>query len=105
MQPPSRLASLLLALVLVCNSSALPPFSWDTVQTYIHCANMSGPWNDAAVAQLAKASFVVFEKVHGVFAPPANTSAETKIAAACKHTSNLLYRTCRPNPVCPSACV
>ena len=52
MQPPSRLASLLLALVLMHilpPSSALPPFSWDTVQTYIHCANMSGNWNELAL--------------------------------------------------------
>lgn len=25
-------------------ASTLPPWSWDTIQTYIHCANMSGPW-------------------------------------------------------------
>ena len=33
--------------------------------------------------------FVVFEKVHGLLAPPVNTSAETKIAAACTATSTL----------------
>jgi hypothetical protein len=67
---------------------ALPPFSWDTIQTYIHCANMSGPWEPWAAKQLAKASFVVFEKPHGVFYPPVNTSAETKIAAACKQVKD-----------------
>ena len=45
---------------------------------------MSGPWAPWAAAQLAKASFVVLEKPHGVFAPPVNTSAETKITAGCK---------------------
>jgi hypothetical protein len=70
------------------------------MQTYIHCANMSGPWNDAAVAQLAKASFVVFEKVHGVFAPPANTSAETKIAAACKQVKEASAAASSPTDCC-----
>ena len=54
------------------------------MQTYIHCANMSGPWAPWAAQQLAKAAFVVLEKPHGVFSPPVNDSAETKIAAGCK---------------------
>lgn len=45
---------------------------------------MSGPWEPWAAKKLAKAAFVVFEKPHGLFFPPVNTSAETKIAAACK---------------------
>ena len=36
----------LVLLLLPPGSLALPPWSWDTMQTYIHCANMSGPWND-----------------------------------------------------------
>ena len=70
------------ALLIVASAASLPPWSWDTIQTYIHCANMSGPWEPWAAKKLAKASFVVFEKPHGVFYPPINTSAETKIAAA-----------------------
>ena len=32
---------------------ALPPWSWDTVQTYVHCANYTGEWNDDALAIMA----------------------------------------------------
>eukprot|EP00665_Eupelagonemidae_sp_cell47_P004177 gene4177-4346_t len=27
-------------------------WSWDTVQTYVHCANKTGAWNDAALAAM-----------------------------------------------------
>ena len=130
--------------------AALPPFQWDTVPTYVHCANMSGPWNAMALDRMTHkgVGFVVFEKVrafvpathrlgvyktrpsvtynilhisisfapplpcrcraslaagkcniciytlvsfvqvHGLFWPPVNTSAETKIAAACKQVKD-----------------
>jgi hypothetical protein len=76
----------LLALVLTSalSSHALPPWSWDSIQVYVHCANISGAWAPWAAAQLARASFVVLEKPHGLFAPPVNTSAETKIADGCE---------------------
>jgi hypothetical protein len=84
-QPGSMLAIAAAVIQVVTRvSSALPPWSWDTMQTYVHCANMSGPWAPWAAAQLAKASFVVLEKPHGVFSSPVNDSAETKIAAGCK---------------------
>eukprot|EP01047_Picozoa_sp_COSAG01_P012292 COSAG01_NODE_551_length_15579_cov_30.915181_2_plen_445_part_00 len=74
-----------LLVVVALSSPVLPPFSWDTVQTYVHCANASGPWNSLALERLTApgVGFVVFEKTHGLFADPVNTSAETKIAAAC----------------------
>ena len=105
MQPPSRLAPLLLALVLVHippPSSALPPFSWDTVQTYIHCANMSGNWNELALQRMTSKNvgFVVFEKVHGLFADPVNTSAETKIAASCAQVKAAAAAAKVPAPDC-----
>jgi len=53
---------------------ALPRWSWDTLQTYVHCANRTGEWNDAALAVLSAQPFVVFEKNHKLFARPANTS-------------------------------
>ena len=43
---------------------APPSWSWDTVQTYIHCANTTGEWNQAALKRLAAQRFVVFEKNH-----------------------------------------
>merc|ERR1711968_27492 len=79
-----RLFLFQLLVFLISSLDALPPWSWDTIQTYIHCANMSGPWAPWAAQKLAMASFVVFEKPHGLFYPPVNNSAETKIANACR---------------------
>lgn len=81
MAPPMRAR---LLPFLLAQAFSLPAWSWDSVQTYVHCANRSGDWNPDAVAVLAKQSFVVFEKQHGLFAPPVNTSAEDKIVAACR---------------------
>jgi len=71
-------------LALVSAARAMPPWSWDTLQTYVHCANLSGAWSDAAIARMGRGAFVVFEKNHALFAPPAGTGAEEKIAAACR---------------------
>ena len=54
---------------IVAPSTALPAWSWDTLQTYVHCANFSGEWNDQALAVLAQQPFVVFEKYHKVLIP------------------------------------
>lgn len=62
---------------------ALPPFSWSTLPTYFHCANLSGPFNDPAIKQIARHSFVVFEKMTGMFSPPRDTGAEAKIVSEC----------------------
>lgn len=43
----------------------LPMWSWNTLPTYIHFANQSGAFDSAAVKQLAKQAFVVFEKDQG----------------------------------------
>jgi hypothetical protein len=76
-----------------------PRWSWDTVQTYIHCANITGEWNREALNRLAKQSFVVFEKNHKLFYSGAdggmNTSAETKIAESCR-----LVKQINPNTDC-----
>ena len=74
---------LLLSLLHLTTLTALPKWSWSNIQTYIHCANVSGPWNSAAINRMVQGAFVVFEKDTGLFAPPMNTSAETKITAAC----------------------
>eukprot|EP01051_Picozoa_sp_SAG22_P003843 SAG22_NODE_193_length_15643_cov_5.339424_5_plen_142_part_00 len=51
---PSLQLALLLALQLPGPALALPAWSWDTVQTYVHCANYSGEWNAGAMQVLAK---------------------------------------------------
>ena len=79
------LAQLLVAQLLLAGpASALPRWSWDTMQTYFHCANESGAWTDAAAARIARGAFAVFEKTSGLFSAPLNTSAEEKIVAACR---------------------
>ena len=73
--------------------NALPPWSWDTVQTYVHCANFSGEWNDEALAVLAKQPFVVFEKYHKVFQEPKIDNAEEKITESCRKVKALNPKT------------
>jgi hypothetical protein len=75
-------------------------WSWDTVQTYVHCANRTGAWNDEALKNMSKSAFVVFEKNTGLFSykqapdyPPAATGAEAKILAACKQLKSLSPKT------------
>ena len=91
-----KLAASAATLLLVGTANALPPWTWDTMQSYVHCANMSGAWAPWAADVLAEASFVVFEKWHGMFASPANTSAETKIAAACAQVKEASARSQSP---------
>ena len=89
-------------LLLPEGGAALPPFSWDRIQTYIHCANMSGAWNELALQRMTSkgVGFVVFEKVHGLFADPVNTSAETKIAAGCAQVKAAAKAAKVPAPDC-----
>ena len=76
-----RLALLVSPCALV---SALPKWSWETMQTYVHCANLSGAWSDAAAARMARGAFVVFEKTSGLFSDPVGDAAEDKIVSACR---------------------
>ena len=90
---------LLLKLLLLAVASeihAALTWSWDTVQTYVHCANRTGAWSDAALHAMSKSAFVVFEKNSGEFSfeqahgyPPAITGAEDKIVAACKQLKSV----------------
>ena len=72
---------------------ALPSWSWDTLQTYVHCANYTGEWNDEALAILAKQPFVVFEKYHKAFEAPQFDGAEAKIAESCRRVKALNPKT------------
>jgi hypothetical protein len=81
---------------IVAPSNALPPWSWDTVQTYVHCANYSGEWNDDALKVLAQQPFVVFEKYHKAFeAEPYGIldNAEAKITESCRKIKALSPKT------------
>ena len=71
--------------------SAALTWSWETVQTYVHCANKTGAWNSDALQAMSASAFVVFEKNTGEFSmdqapgyPPAMDGCEGKIEAACK---------------------
>ena len=74
-------------------ATALPSWSWDTLQTYVHCANYSGEWNSGALAVLAKQPFVVFEKYHKAFEEPQFDQAESKIIESCKKVKALNPKT------------
>ena len=63
------------------------------IQTYVHCANYSGEWNDEALAVLAKQPFVVFEKYHKAFEEPIIDKAEEKIAESCRKVKALNSKT------------
>eukprot|EP01046_Picozoa_sp_COSAG06_P040014 COSAG06_NODE_4797_length_3947_cov_1.454782_3_plen_407_part_00 len=65
-------------------SPMIPRWSWDTVQTYMHCANITGEWNDAALDAMAQMSYVTFESGHKMFAPPIMDQAEAKITESCR---------------------
>jgi hypothetical protein len=75
---------LVLLLALLYTAAALPSWTWDTVQTYVHCANYTGEWNEDALQVLASQPFVVFEKYHKLFEKPVCDQAERKILTSCK---------------------
>jgi hypothetical protein len=77
---------LLLLLLLATPAAALPTWTHERLNTYIHCANASGPWSAAALAAIVRQQprFVVQERCTGRFAPPANASAEKKMTAAAQ---------------------
>ena len=65
-------------------AAARPAWSWDVVPNYFHCANVSGEWNDGALAIMAAKPFVVFEKNHKLFEDPVGDQAEAKITESCR---------------------
>ena len=73
-------------------ADARPSWSWSTLPTYIHFANQSGAFDDAALEQMGKQAFVVFEKDQGrwpqgqgqAYPSDYNDRAEDKIELACK---------------------
>jgi hypothetical protein len=84
---------LALLALLVC-VTALPAWSWDTVQIYVHCCNQSGPWNEEALGKMkalgAGLRFVVQERETSRFQAPVNRSAESKMIAAAKQVRKAL---------------
>ena len=67
-----------------------PSFTWNTVPTYIHMCNQSGPFNEATNKRMATYPIVTIEKCQGIFSNgslPLNYSSqyeENKIIEACK---------------------
>eukprot|EP01043_Picozoa_sp_COSAG02_P042686 COSAG02_NODE_3648_length_6426_cov_6.186054_4_plen_413_part_00 len=63
---------------------SMPVWTHERLNTYVHCANASGPWSAAALAAIKRQQprFVVQERCTGRFAEPANASAESKMLAA-----------------------
>ena len=67
-----------------------PWFSWNTVPTYIHMCNQSGPFNETTNERLATYPIVTIEKCQGIYSNntlPLNYSSqyeENKIIEACQ---------------------
>eukprot|EP01048_Picozoa_sp_COSAG05_P000614 COSAG05_NODE_17_length_35518_cov_34.728084_29_plen_379_part_00 len=89
----TKVVSATVAMAAAGTVAALPPWSWDTLQTYVHCANYTGEWNDEALAVLAKQPFVVFEKYHKAFEQPQFDRAESKIVESCRKVKRLNPKT------------
>lgn len=71
----------LVSAALLCSlAQAAPPapWSWSTVQTFVHCSNQSGPLNDQIVALMANSAFTVIEKYQCLECAPVGTGAEQK---------------------------
>ena len=64
------------ASALLLGARALPFWSHERLNTYVHCANASGPWLAAALAAIGRQQprFVVQERCTGRFADPPNAS-------------------------------
>ena len=65
-------------------NAAPPTFSWDTLPTFVHCSNASGPLNDAIIQLMANSGFAVIEKYQALESTPAYTGGEDKVIAAAK---------------------
>ena len=61
---------------------SLPPWTWGTVPTFVHCSNSSGPLNDAILDTMAAASWTVIEKFQCVECAPVGRGGEAKVLAA-----------------------
>jgi hypothetical protein len=70
-------------------TSALPPFSWEKLPLYVHCANQTGPLSPAFRARAAKTTFVTLEKWHCLDCAPKNHGAEGKMEAEGKRLKAL----------------
>ena len=84
---------------------SMPVWTHERLNTYVHCANASGPWSAAALSAIGRQQprFVVQERCTGRFAAPANASAESKmLAAAAQITAvNSSIEVYMYNPVFP----
>mmetsp|Transcript_24832 Transcript_24832/g.74714 ORF Transcript_24832/g.74714 Transcript_24832/m.74714 type:complete len:368 (+) Transcript_24832:126-1229(+) len=74
----------MLALLLTVGTvqAAPPSWTWDTVQTFVHCSNNSGPLNHEIAELMANSSFAVIEKYMCLECAPCHTGAEGKVLAA-----------------------
>ena len=79
-----RLPLLLLAVGGWGAVEAMPPWDWDHIQTFAHCANVTGPLSPSALAAFKPHGFVILEKFHQMSNPPVNRSGEAKICKQAK---------------------
>ena len=71
------LALVLCTFFIAANAAPGPTlFSWDTLPVFVHSANASGPWSEAAVKQLSRFAMVTNEKNHGMRLPNGSSQSE-----------------------------
>ena len=93
-------------LALLAAARALPDWSDETINTFIHCANESGPWSDDALARLVAQGprFVVQERSTARWQAPVNASLEAKMLAAAQQIKRVApeVQVLMYNPVFPN---
>ena len=82
--PARPLTLLLLAVGGWRGVEAMPHWDWDHIQTFAHCANVTGPLSPSAMAAFKPHGFVILEKFHQMSNPPVNRSGEQKIYKQAK---------------------
>ena len=78
----TRLNATLLFIAAAAAAPALPPWTWATTPTFVHCSNQSGPLNDDIIAMMATSSFTVIEKYMCLQCAPVAHGGEAKVLAA-----------------------
>lgn len=65
-----------------------PPHSWATLPVFFHSSNISGPWSDAAVRQIARYPLATNEKSHAMRLPNGSRQSEEVAGpAACRQVA------------------
>ena len=88
MEPKRQRKNQTPVLVVLCVVLALAqgapvkPWSWETISSFVHCSNHSGPLNKEITQLMAASSFAVIEKYQCLECEPKEHGGEGKVLAA-----------------------